>query len=237
MSGGLRQYGFTLMEVMLAVTLTVGLVGSVFLFYDGVIDVREAVTETAEFASAERIIMDRITNELRSAMVYPFIRQGLWGDNEKMGFITVSLPGPVAWAVRKSTEDAIPPEHDLQLVGYRLHIEEDEEGRPVTVGLERTEQKVLLTETAEEGEEIQAVLLTERIKFLRLRYLAQADPAADEQPWQDSWRDEGNLPLAVEIVLGAEPLPEGAEPDEYPYQTWRRVVYVPGSVSSSGGGR
>ena len=110
---------------------------------------------------------------------------------------------------------------------YRIRYSEDEMGELVAVGLERTCQKVLSQRT-EEQEQIPSALLTDHVRFLHLRYWSEGD-------WVESW-DGGDLPLAVEIVLGAEALPADLAPEEYPYETFRRVVYVPGSEHGISGG-
>ena len=66
-------------------------------------------------------------------------------------------------------------------------------------------------------------LLTEDIHFLRFRYW-------DGKGWQDSWRSS-ELPQGVEVSLGMEAFPPEAQPSEYPYEVFRRVIYLPGSSS------
>lgn len=233
----MKQRAFTLMEVVLALSLTVGLMGAVMAFHRHVLKVRDDVVRQTELATSVRLIMDRMTSELRGAMVYPFLGFGMEGrvadadadwKTSDVRFIGVSLPGPAAWAVRKTTEDPIPPEYDMQLVGYRLGFEEDEEGNVYIAGLVRTCQKVLAARTAEEGEgkEIVPALLSPHIKFVRFRYWQDSD-------WVDTWTDSG-LPLAVEITLGTQPLPEDTELEDYPieYETYRRVVYIPAAKAS-----
>lgn len=218
---------FTLLEVILAVTLGLGLVGSVMVFYDHAANVRKAVLSDAEMVAAERIIMDRITDELRGATVYPFLDMGVEGRPGEIHFITTALPGPRAWAVRKATEDPIPPACDLRIVGYRLGTSEDENGRMQINGLERTDQRILTARTAQEGREIIASLLTPHVRFIRFRYRAAGG-------WTESWTRR-DLPGAVEITLGFKPLPEDTDPQDYPYQTFRRVVFVPGSSMPTSG--
>jgi hypothetical protein len=147
-----------------------------------------------------------------------------------MRLATTALPGAVVWAVQRTTEGpAAPAERDVQIVGYRLRITEDEQGQPVIEGIERTYQKTLTARTAEEGKEILATLLAPQFKFLRLRYWD-----ASAGVWSEGWGG-GDLPAAVEIVLGIQPLPEGVEPLQYPYETFRRVVYVPAGAKAPGG--
>ncbi len=226
--------GFTLFEVVLAVSLTLVLMVAMLTFYRQVADVRAAVVEEAELIGAERAVMDLITRQLRGAFVFRFLGQGVEGTLEQVEFPTVTLPSGSVWLVQGVTEtERIPPERDLQVVGYRVRYVEDEYGDLVVEGLEQTCQKVLtprVAEEAEEGEEgeIQTALLTPHIKFIRLQYW-------DGSAWLDSWSG-GDLPQAVEIVLGAEPLPEDIDDAfEYPYPTFRRVVFIPAAAAGPSG--
>lgn len=218
-----KNTAFTLVEVVLAVTLALGLAGGVLAFYRHVSDIRRRVRAQAEQLAAERLVMDRITAELRAAMGFP-VR--LRGSADAVSFVSATLPGAAAWAVRKSTEEPIPPEHDLQLVGYRLGKAEDEEGNVFITGLERTCQKIIAAPEVEEGDEISVALLTGRIKFLYLRYW-------EGSTWLETWSG-GGLPLAVEINLGFDPLPEDTEPAKYEHEVFRRVVHVPGGRKAGG---
>lgn len=221
-----RYRGITLLESVLALSLSVGLMGTVLGLYRHMLDTRTDIVQDVQLTTSERIVMDRITGELRASMVYPFLGFGMEGQPQEMKFISVALPGPAAWAVRQTTDDPIPPEVDLQMVGYRLRVVEDEEGLLHVEGLERTSQKILAAREAEEGEEIEVHLLAPQIKFLWLRYW-------QGEEWVDTWTDNG-LPLAVEINLGTDVLPEDMEPADYvlEYDTFRRVVYVPGAEGS-----
>jgi type II secretory pathway component PulJ len=217
------------LEVILALSLSLGLVAGILALYRHATNIRYRVTQHTEMVVAERVTMDRITNELRGAMVYPFLNFGMEGSDRRIQFITAKLPGPSVWAVRKSTEDPIPPETDLELVGYRLRGFRNESGECVIHGLMRTSQKILAAPTAEEGKEIKTVLLTPHIRFLDFRYF-------DGNEWVSEWT-EGGLPLAVEITMGHEQLPEDMEAEDYAehFETFRRVVHVPGGQSSASG--
>jgi len=120
-----HKSGFTLLEVTLALALSIVLVSGMLGLYDHATTIRRSVTEHTEQVTSVRIIMGRMTNELRGAMTYPFLNFGMEGTDGGFKFMTASLPGPAVWAVRKSTEDPIPPETDLEMVGYRLQTYED----------------------------------------------------------------------------------------------------------------
>lgn len=224
------QPAFTLLEVTLAATLALVLLVAMLTFYQQSAEVRAAVTEEADRLTAERAVMGLMTRELRAAFVYRYLGQGMDGAVGSATFTTVAVPSGSAWVPRKATEDAaIEPERDVRLVSYRLRIIEDEQGEPYVEGIERTCQRTLTAQVAEEGEgqEIETTLLTPYFKFLRLGYW-------DGSAWAESWSGD-DLPQAVEIVLGAEPLPERVEPAEYPYPTFRRVVFVPSAGQGTEG--
>ncbi len=224
---------FTLVEVILAVSLTMGLVMAALAFYQQIISTRQAFADrlgTVEVTATRRAVMERMTGELRSAIVYPFLQMGLTGDSEGMRFMVASLPGQDVWADEDISDLPSVPQHDVRIVGYRLrHSEDPNTGDEIIEGIERTEQTVITAEIAEEDIDIAATLIAPSFQFLSLRYW-------DNQSgdWLETW-DGGDVPLAVEIVIGIEPLPENTEPAEYPFETFRRVVYVPAGKTSFGG--
>ncbi|MBS3821831.1 MAG: hypothetical protein KGY81_08735, partial [Phycisphaerae bacterium] len=68
--------------------------------------------------------------------------------------------------------------------------------------------------------------VTDHVKLLRFRFF-------DGVAWSESWA-KCDLPTAVEIVIGAEPIGEEASLAEYAAQTMRRVIYVPGGLAAQG---
>ena len=66
---GLRS-GMTLVEIVLAVSIVVMMMGGVYAFYAGALDTRDKITTSVERLSAVRAVMDRMTRELRAAMVF-----------------------------------------------------------------------------------------------------------------------------------------------------------------------
>jgi len=228
--GGRRRArsGFTLLEVVLAVTLALALMAAMLTFYKQAADVRAAVLGDVRLVSAERMTMDRLTEELRSAFVQRFLGLGLEGGLSEMRFAALTFPGGAMWVEQNVTDvNPMAREADVQIVGYRLRYSEDEMGQVVVDGVERTCLRTPTARISEEGKEIQATLLSPDIKFLRLRYW-------DGTTWAETWGG-GTLPQAVEIVLGKEPLPEHVEPLEYPYPTFRRIVALPSAPKTATG--
>ncbi len=241
MTYALRQNAFTLVELILAVSMAIALTLAMLWFYDHTAATRDNVMDEKRRVGTRRAVMDRVTNELRSALSVSFLRIGLTGQSDSMTFTTVALPGEAAWAVRTSTEDPIPPEQDLVLLTYRLRIEEDENGDDQIVGLEKGIQKIITARAAEEAvadatgtepleseddeeAEIQTTLVSSDFKFLRLRYF-------DGREWVPEYQGT-TLPLAVDVAFGYEPLPDGTDPDDYPHELIHRVIYLPGSTAT-----
>jgi len=227
MSRPANQRGFTLLEVVLAVTLTVSLMGAVMWFYHSAVDTRAAVVREADLAASSRMIMDRLTDELRGATANAFLGIGMEGQTDGLSFLSSRLPGPAVWAERNVTEEPPPAQSDMQLVGYRLSTWTDEDGLLHVAGLERTVQAIPSASQVEDNQAVKALLLTASIKFLCLRYWDGAN-------WLASWSG-GDLPSAVEITMGPAPLPEGADPADYPYRTFRRTVFIPAGQAGKGG--
>lgn len=243
-----RRGGFTLIEAILAIVLVAGLMMALFAMYTHAMDVRDAVMARSSQAAANRRVMDRLTNELRSAMVYPLLHEdpdtgeswmttGVIGGVGEISFVTARLPGPAAWVVRNMTEQPVPPEPDVELVTYRVRWSEAEDDPEPVKGLERVSRKVLASRADEDN--ATSVLLSPQVKFVMFRYF-------NGEEYVGTW-ESNDLPLAVEIILGSEPLPADVEPEDlvdvsldefraiYPYSVQRRVIFVPGGLKAMGG--
>ena len=222
-----QRTGLTLLEVVLAVTITLGLMGTVFWFYDHAASTRTAAIRQAEIIGAQRMIMDRMTDELRGAMAHRSLKVGLEGQAGSVEYFCARLPGAAAWIEPAAEAGPADPVSDLQYVGYRLRCWTDDDGVEQVEGLERTVRKAP-PDTVEQEEDVEVSLLSEHIRFLSFSYWDGAN-------WQSSWTG-GDLPAAVEITMGLEPLPEDTDPEDYPYETFRRTVYVPSAGGPQRGG-
>ncbi|MDP6637505.1 MAG: hypothetical protein QGG42_21610 [Phycisphaerae bacterium] len=231
--------GFTLLEVVLAISLIVSLMGSAIWFTRNIASARDKINNKAQEIVSRRSLMRRITKELRCAMSMRRLGLGIAGESDYIAFVTTSLPGRSVWVDRNILDQPVPPETDIQLITYRQAIVEDEEGMEEIVGIERTCQKLLDAPEAEEGENIRVAMLTEKLKYLRLRYF-------DGESWTKVWTADRGLPLAVEVTIGDEPVyeeegeaadteTEDTEPEEYLGIASRRLIHLPLSVMKTQG--
>ena len=217
-----RDTGFTLLEIVLAISLVVLLSGIVYAFYRETLIGRESIRRQAEEVFAVRRVMDLLSEELQSAVSYPLLQMSLEGQPQEFQLARVALPSASVY-LEVSPLDEQPvnqqPQCDIQIVGFRLRIEEVEGEPPRVAGLERTCLRTPTAQLAQEGEEIETSLLSEHVKFLHAEYF-------DGTAWVDQWSGS-TLPAAVRIRLGRQPLPEDVPPAEYPYEVAVREVALP----------
>lgn len=238
--------GFTLLEVILAIALMVGFMGAIMTFYHQASSVRRVIADDMNDSMSQRVMMDRWSEDLEGALPYSFLQMGVEGTiNEEtnlpeLRFVTATLPGPAIWAVRKSTEDPIPPECDLQMVTYRLSSFKCDRGHVHISGLERVCEKVIAPREIKEGKEgkegkdVSPSMSLPQVKFLDLQYYDGAQwygqwPMKD---WDDRDPRRSNLPMAIKVVVGGQELPPGTEVKDYPYPTYSRTIFLTGGSMS-----
>jgi len=235
--------GFTLLEVILAIALTVGFIGAVIGFHHRAGWMRQVLVDDMAASSAQRVLMDRWTDDLEGAMPYSFLQMGLEGtlnaetDLPELRFITATLPGPAIWAQRNALEDPIPPEHDLQMIMYRLHSFRCEDRHVHVTGLERISQKIIApTQVSDDYKDVTPSMFLPQVRFLDIQY-------TDGAEWFDTWpmqewdgRDprRRNLPVAVKVTIGKEELPPNMKLDDYlaEFPTFSRTIFLTGGTMS-----
>lgn len=236
MKSGRRQpsgdTAFTLIEVVLAISIALGILLGALVYYSQAADLRTQLLRETERIATIRLLFERMTSELRCARVDFGKGVGLQGDAQSLSFWCAGLPSADAWQVSDVSRGS-PVEADLRRITYRVTTGLEETNTVIT-GFTREEVPLAAPRQKEEilADMFDALLwgeeelpseepLTDLIHFVRLRYW-------DGSAWQESW-DKAELPRGVEIALGSEPLPEDVTPDEYPYELFRRVIYLPGS--------
>ena len=197
--------GFTLLEAILALSLTILLMSGVFAFYMTVMQARDEGSRATRDAKLNRAVLDRIADEIRHATdIVPGDGIGFSGDERKITIIRLAMPERYAFDEYDSQRDTLPPAQlDLRRITYQLIWDEelvDDEGVKLCHGLWRTEQRtfdpnpqfvVQDDETPgmqdEEDPEQSMVpqaegeLVAPEIKYIDFRYFDGAD-------WRDRWQ-------------------------------------------------
>jgi hypothetical protein len=219
----LRRRGFTLLEVVLSISLMIILLGMLFGFYRNSMMQREiGVAKTSE-AHLARILLRQITEELRSAVGFaPGFGPGVIGERYEFTVQATALPDRVLFERRSVREEPLPGQHDIRQLRYFIAWDEeitDENGIPLALGLVRQELKTLRryavvqgdgafdseafegdeeeVEDAEESFRLQ--LYAPEIKYIEMRYY-------DGAQWHRDWHvNQGNaLPQMIRVTLGFE---------------------------------
>lgn len=202
--------GFTLLEMILALGLTMMLVATSLAFFQQVVRMRAAAEAEMVRLAAARVVFDRLTQELRVAYHDPGRARGLTGTASQIEMLVTALPEPAAWIDDELVRR--PVSSDLRRIRYRLaggQLERIEQRQVVGSGDVRTPS---------------VTRMTDQLRFVHFRYW-------DGQTWQHTW-SAGPLPAAVEVRLGAEPLPDDTDIDDYPFDYQRRVIAIAAAVPS-----
>ena len=225
--------GFTLIEVVLAISIAAGILVVVLLFYHQTESLRARLLEETSRLAAMRVVMERLTTELATARLCEPRGQGLSGGAENLQFVKLSFPNP--WD-RTNASKTISTGSSLRIVSYSLLQSTNKETES---GLLRSEG--LLTKSASlsvnlpASNDPAAVLpagttaprngsVASQIQFLRFRYW-------DGSTWTEAW-NSSDLPMGVEVSLGKDPLPAEMTAEEYPFELYRRVIYLPNHAAS-----
>ena len=221
-----KKRAFTLLEVVLGISLAIGVMLVLLFFYQQAANLRAELVAEAEKIGTVRLVMDRITAELRTARAHAFYEGAFIGDAQFIQFIKTDDIPRSAWRSGERVTRAIT---DLKFVRYSASAQAD--GTNATIAaLYRTEEPlienraprasagaVVLDDATPKVEEP----LSDAIRFVRFRYW-------DGKAWLESWDGVG-LPVGVEVNLGFEApsTEEGAA--ALPEDVFRRVVYLPGA--------
>jgi prepilin-type N-terminal cleavage/methylation domain-containing protein len=226
-AGASPEAGFTLVEVILAIAIASGLLLVVLSFYRQAADLREQLLRETERLATVRLVMDRLTTELRSVRGGGAGQPALSGQSMSLTFIRTEVPSRTAWSGGQLGR-AVGVETDLKRVRYVANGDATN-----TTSLVRTEeplvqkQAIRRSEVAVPREDPAAKPpppLTEELHFVRFRYFDGLD-------WTEEW-DAGEPPQGVEVTLAVEPLPEGLLPEQYPFEVFQRVIQLPQSGSA-----
>lgn len=233
---GRAQHGvsaFTLVEMVLAIGIAVGMLIIAMLFYRQVADLRTQILSESERLATVRLLMDRIAGDLRTAGSLSGGGQEFRGETGTLSFVRVASAVAAAGSdgtmddrVRVTFASVLSDEGTNRTVrGVDRREESLGAARPPVGGSSSGELGTFATlESTNATARLMEEPLTELVRFLRFRYWNGAQ-------WLEDWTNALSPP-GVEVVLGFDPLPEGASPAEYPFEQFRRVVALPTAVSS-----
>lgn len=230
--------GFTLIEVILAIGIAIGILVVAFYFYSQTAELRTQLLAESERVSAVRLVMDRLTADLRCAYGTFSSGSGVSGDVGSLKIVKTELPSRGAWSGGQLGR-AVTVETDLKLVSYSVSSSLEGTNQVVT-GLIRAEEPLVQKRPqvieARRANQVAVQVepenqrgpepLTDAIRFVQFRYW-------DGSNWRESWSGT-ELPRGIEVSLGGESLPEGSTAEDYPYEVFRRVIYLPGSQVNPG---
>jgi general secretion pathway protein J len=179
--------GFTLLEILVALTITAIVLTSVYGVFTSLSAAKEELENDGEIYHQARVLFDRMGREIRSTYYRPTARDTLFQGGEGDRFqdfleLTTSITSPT-----------LPRASGISRVRYEIRDNpEDREALPVLV---RREESLLPGATAE-GMEHQ---LTGGIRTFRVRFF-------DGQQWHEEWNASGQtgLPQLVELFLEIE---------------------------------
>ena len=243
-----RASGFTLIEVLLAIAIATGLLLVAILFYRQTADLRSQVLGQADRYAQIRLVLDRVSSDLRTARAHAGDPAAFSGNGTAIRFERAAWTGPAA----DGTASFIAGASDLTQI--TVSAIQSLDGTNLTVnGLDRIEEPLALRKgngippetgwtslagqaglsrlgsgssaSAAERDSRTALSrpaepLSDAIRFVRFRYW-------DGVGWMDGWTNF-SPPPGVEITLSCEAPVEGTNAGEYSSEMFRRVVFLPG---------
>ena len=238
----MKRRAFTLVEVVLAILIISGIMTVLLYFYHRAAQVRQAALEQAEFLATTRMFLEQLSSELRTARIVEDQFIGLEGSSNSIAFVCTSVPQMARWIISTNESVVLPKASDLKRVSYRLlggtntlekrGLDRTEDlllGSAFTSGTNATEfvdtSETNLTETVDAASTnlvTRRLPLTDKIQLLQFRYWQGTN-------WVDSWSGL-ELPRGIEVLVGQEPAPQDAGADSYPFEYFRRVIYLPTSM-------
>ncbi len=237
------QAAFTLVEIILAIGLATGLLVIAITFYHQATEMRGHILTEAERVTTVRLVLDRLANDLRAAQPTAASGNEFTGDETSMSFVKC------AWTVLPANPTNGAGE-TTDLLRVSLTTLYATNGTQVVVqGLDRTETPLSLalplplplspTDPAVEAtNSLDLSLFSDTatnqvtdpfaglVRYVRFRYW-------DGGNWQSAWKNS-NPPPGVEIILATDRLADDAEPDTFPPEPFRRVVFLPAGVAHPG---
>ena len=253
-----RRTAFTLLEVLLAVVIATGLLSTAMYFYQKSSRFRsDLILETERIASA-RLILNRMSSELRSTLHHPVRNIGFQGGSNWVEFLKTEIPSEASWAMStENSSSSAYPEAGYRLIRYELAMK-----NVIDTGLDNAANREMIENlnldnnsdgapggdfpSLKQGDAIDRTerrlltakastnsLATVRIEPVRitdqLKYMQLR--YFNNGNWAENWGGP-NPPAGIEISLGIDPLSVTNLLEEYTNHVYRRIVLIPTSIAS-----
>jgi len=223
---------FTLLEVILAIAIGIGVLMVALVFYQQAAALRAQLIDESERVATVRLLMDRITAELRTASSLAGLPKTLTGGSNFVEFVRTDVALPPTRTSDPFGRASVPAT-DLNVVRYVFNSAADTNALASVI---RYEEPLLQPRSTADARELMETNGTNRptplnlgegIQWMRFRF-------SDGRAWQDSWISP-SLPQGVEISFSMESA-NASEVEEFPEQAevFRRIIYLPASRSLAG---
>ena len=253
-----RRTAFTLLEVLFAVVIAAGLLATAMYFYHKSTRFRSDLILEMERIASARLILNRMSTELRSTLHHPVRNIGFKGGSNWVEFLKTEIPSEASWAM--STENissSAYPEAGYRLIRYELAMK-----NVIDTGLDNAANREMIENlnldnnsdgapggdfpSLKQGDAIDRTerrlltakastnsLATVRIEPVRitdqLKYMQLR--YLNNGNWAENWGGP-NPPAGIEISLGIDPLSVTNLLEEYTNHVYRRIVRIPTSIAS-----
>ncbi len=202
----MRQDGFTLIEIMIALVITSLVLTMVYSSFSAVMDTRERVTKASDLDTTARLVLTRLTREIESAFIVkraedlpPESRYTIFeGEQDRVDQRPADRISFTTFAHTKRGADA--DESDQALISYEVEALPTEPGYEEPLALIRREWRRIAPPGETQFYEPRPIPLAEDIQGFRLRFLNE------DGEWIEEWNSTDIrmldlLPVAVEITL------------------------------------
>ena len=242
---------FTLLETLLAVVIATGLLSTAMYFYQQSGKFRnDLILENERIASA-RLILNKMSSELRSTLTHPRLMVGLKGGSNWVEFLKTATPSKGSWMSSTETQSPSYPETGYRLIRYQLAMKslisdslDNEANREMLENLNlnkngaaNEEDNSVLAKQGDAIDRIERRLLTSKVST-NTTAIVNIDPVRitdqlkymqfrylNNGSWSYQWSGP-NPPQGIEISLGIEPLSATNLLEEYTNHVFRSILRI-----------
>lgn len=194
------RQGFTLLEILLALSILSIMGLMIFGSFRALVDATTRAEHALDDLHLSETLLSQITDSLNAAVFFD-------SKPERYTFLYEKGSGKPAddtfsWVTRSKA--FLPPDHPTREGLNRIELSVQEvKGES---GLTVRAYSSLLDPESEEAEEVEPVLISDRVKGLELHFY---DPG--EEDWVDDWERNNQLPVTLSLSLYLQPKDPGAK--------------------------